>query len=65
MENSILKGNWNIIKGKIKQQWGKLTDDDFAKIEGNRDEIFGILQKQYGLAKEDVKKELDKFNHES
>ena len=53
-----VEGNWKEIKGKAKQQWGKLTDDDLDVIEGRRDELEGRLQKHYGYAKDTVKTEL-------
>lgn len=59
MNSSIFKGTWNEIKGKIKQQWADLTDDELLRIEGNHDEIYGILEKRYGYAKEDAKKMID------
>lgn len=61
MNKDIIKGNWNILKGKIHQQWGKLTDDDIAKMEGNQQELNGILQKKYGYAKDKAEKEINEF----
>lgn len=58
MNHEIIKGNWNLIKGKIKEQWGNLTDDDLDKIAGKREQLIGLIQKQYGLTKEDVEKQL-------
>jgi uncharacterized protein YjbJ (UPF0337 family) len=49
-----LKGNWNETKGKIKQEYGELTDDDLAYEEGKDDELVGRLQKKTGKAKDDV-----------
>jgi uncharacterized protein YjbJ (UPF0337 family) len=49
-----LKGNWNETKGKIKQEYGDLTDDDLAYEEGKDDELVGRLQKKTGKAKDDV-----------
>lgn len=59
MNKQIFKGKWNEVKGKLKQKWGKLTDDDLAIIEGKQEEIYGLLQKHYGYAKEEVDKHLD------
>jgi uncharacterized protein YjbJ (UPF0337 family) len=47
------------VKGKIKQKWGQLTDDDLAQINGRRDQLEGRLQQRYGLAKDLVRKEVD------
>jgi len=54
-----VEGNWKEFAGKAKQQWGKLTDDDLARINGRRDELEGRLQHQYGYAKDKAKKEVD------
>ena len=57
MENKIkLKGNWNEIKGKLKQQFAILTDDDLLLIEGKEDELLGRLQVKLGKTKEAVRK---------
>ncbi len=59
MNTEIFKGQWNEVKGKLKQKWGELTDDDLKKIEGKNDEIYGILQKRYGQGKDEVNKQLE------
>jgi uncharacterized protein YjbJ (UPF0337 family) len=56
-----LKGNWNELKGKIKQQYADLTDDDLKYEEGKEDELYGRLQKKTGQTKEEVKKWIDKL----
>lgn len=61
MNKDTLKGNWTELKGKIKQQWGKLTDDDITQINGSYEQLEGRLQKAYGYQKDQVKKELDTF----
>ena len=61
MNKNSLRGDWNMIKGKVKQKWGKLTDDDLMEINGQRDQLVGKLQKRYGLAKERAEKELSDF----
>lgn len=50
------KGDWNIIKGKLKQKWAKLTDDDLQFVEGKQDELFGRIQKRTGETREAVEK---------
>lgn len=50
-----LKGNWNIMKGKLKQEYGELTDDDLQYVEGKEDELIGRIQKKTGQTKEEVK----------
>jgi len=54
-----LKGNWNQIKGKLKQQYGDLTDDDLTYTEGKEDELIGKIQKKTGQSKEEVQKFID------
>lgn len=54
-----LKGNWNQIKGKLKQQWGDLTDDDLTYAEGKEDELLGRLQKRTGESKDKLKDFID------
>lgn len=61
MDKDIIKGKWHEIKGKAKQQWGKLTDDDMTQIEGSFEELSGLLQKNYGYKKDQAKKEIDAF----
>jgi uncharacterized protein YjbJ (UPF0337 family) len=56
-----IQGNWKQWTGKVKEKWGKLTDDDLTSIAGRRDQLAGILQERYGYAKEAVEKELDDF----
>jgi len=59
MNTLQLKGNWNIIKGKLKQKYAHLTDDDLQYIEGKEDELVGRIQKRTGKTKEEVEEALD------
>ncbi len=61
MNNDIIEGKWTEVKGKLKQQWGKLTDDDITQMKGSYQELEGHLQKAYGYEKDAAKKEIDKF----
>ena len=56
MNSDIIKGKWQQIKGRVKQQWGKLTDDDVRQIEGNLDLAAGRLQERYGYTKDKAEK---------
>jgi len=56
-----VKGNWKQLTGKVKEKWGKLTDDDLTTAAGHRDQLLGVLQKRYGYAKEKAEQELDEF----
>jgi uncharacterized protein YjbJ (UPF0337 family) len=61
MNTDIIKGMWKEVKGKLKQQWGELTDDDISKMEGSTEELIGFLQRKYGYDKEKAKQEVDSF----
>ena len=54
-----VEGNWKQFKGTIKEKWGKLTDDDLTAINGKRDQLEGKIQERYGLAKDQVRKDVD------
>jgi uncharacterized protein YjbJ (UPF0337 family) len=54
-----IKGNWNQIKGKLKQTWGNLTDDDLTYAEGKEQELIGKIQKKTGETKEKIKSFID------
>jgi uncharacterized protein YjbJ (UPF0337 family) len=58
-----IEGNWKQFKGKAKEKWGKLTDDDLTVIAGKRDQLAGVLQKRYGYAKDQAERELDEFTN--
>lgn len=57
----IIKGNWNEIKGKIKQKYADLTDDDLIYVEGKEDELLGRLEKKMGKAKNEIRDLIDKL----
>lgn len=61
MNWDTIQGNWKQFKGKAKQRWGKLSDDDLDVIAGKRDELEGRVQKAYGYTKDQAKKEVDEF----
>lgn len=61
MNNDMIKGKWSQLKGRVKQQWGKLTDDDLRQIEGNLDVAAGKLQERYGIEKEQAEREWAEF----
>ncbi len=54
-----IKGNWNEIKGKVKQKYADITDDDLLKAKGKKDELVGIIQQKTGKAKSEVKEFID------
>lgn len=63
MNKLQLKGDWNIIKGKLKQQWGSLTDDDLRYVDGQQDELIGRIQKRTGETREAVERALRDADH--
>ena len=58
MNKDEIGGNWKQFKGKAKEKWGKLTDDDMTAIEGKRDQLVGRIQERYGYAKDQAEKEV-------
>ena len=56
-----VQGDWKQFSGKVKEKWGQLTDDDLAQINGNREQLEGKIQSRYGLAKDQVKGDVDSW----
>lgn len=61
MNEDILKGKWHEMKGEVKKQWGKLTDDDLKTISGEKEKLVGVLQTKYGYAKDKAEDEYKSF----
>ena len=61
MNSDVIKGQWKQLQGRVKQQWGKLTDDDIASINGDREVLLGRIQELYGRTREEAEKELEKW----
>jgi uncharacterized protein YjbJ (UPF0337 family) len=57
-----IQGAWREYKGKAKQQWGKLTDDDLDQIDGRREELAGKIQNRYGIAKDQAERQIDDWS---
>jgi len=62
MNKLQIKGNWNIIKGKLKQQYADLTDDDLKYVEGKEDELLGRLQKKTGESREEILESINRYS---
>lgn len=62
VNKTTVKGNWNIIKGKLKESYGTLTDDDLMFEEGKEDELYGRIQRRIGKGRDEVKRMIDSFN---
>ncbi|HSC78817.1 MAG TPA: CsbD family protein [Chitinolyticbacter sp.] len=61
MNRDQVEGNWKQFKGKVREQWGKLTDDQLDKIEGRREQLAGQIQEAYGTSKEETEKQIKEF----
>ena len=61
MDWNRVEGNWKQVKGKVKEKWGKLTDDDLDVVAGHRDQLEGKIQERYGIAKDQVRKDVDQW----
>lgn len=61
INQDILEGKWKQVRGKVKQKWGKLTDDQLDQISGRTEELVGLLQEQYGYSVAHAQKEVDEF----
>lgn len=59
MDWNRVEGNWKQASGKVREQWGKLTDDDLTQINGKREQLEGKIQERYGKTKDDARKEVD------
>ena len=56
-----IEGNWKNFRGKMKEQWGKLTDDDFDIAAGKRDQLSGRIQERYGIAKDEADRQITEW----
>ncbi|WP_188967129.1 CsbD family protein [Neoroseomonas lacus] len=61
MNSDMIAGNWKQLTGKVKEQWGKLTDDDLTVIEGKRDQLVGRVQERYGIAKDKAEEQVSSW----
>ena len=61
MNEDVLKGKWRQLKGEVKSQWGKLTDDDLDRVEGDAEKLIGRVQERYGYQRDEAKREVDDF----
>jgi len=61
MNKDTIEGNWKQLKGKVKEQWGKLTDDDFDVIAGKRDQLLGRIQERHGVSREEAEQQVKEW----
>jgi uncharacterized protein YjbJ (UPF0337 family) len=59
MNEDTLKGQWHQIKGKIREEWGQLTDDDLDEIEGRREQLVGKIQQRYGVERDEARRQVN------
>jgi uncharacterized protein YjbJ (UPF0337 family) len=64
LNEQVFKGNWTEIRGRVKEKWGSLTDDDLVLAEGNMDQLVGIVQRRTGESREKIEHELDQLTHD-
>jgi uncharacterized protein YjbJ (UPF0337 family) len=61
MNWDIVQGNWKQLKGKVREEWGDLTNDEIDEINGQREQLIGKLQEKYGIARDIAEQKADKF----
>ena len=59
MNEDTLKGEWTQLKGKVREQWGKLTNDDLDQIQGRAEQLVGRIQERYGVARDEAKRQVE------
>ena len=64
MSWNTVEGNWNQFKGKVKEKWGELTDDELDQIAGKRDILIGKIQEKYGIVEDEAEKRIKEFEKE-
>jgi uncharacterized protein YjbJ (UPF0337 family) len=62
MNQDTLKGQWTQLKGQIREQWGKLTNDDLDEVQGRSEQLVGKIQERYGVARDEAQKQVESWN---
>jgi uncharacterized protein YjbJ (UPF0337 family) len=62
MNEDTLRGQWNRLKGSVREQWGKLTDDDVDRIQGKSEQLVGRIQERYGVARDEAQRQVENWN---
>ncbi|WP_163558611.1 CsbD family protein [Halomonas sp. NO4] len=65
MNKDTIEGNWKELKGRVKEHWGKLTDDRLDEIAGRQDQLAGEIQQAYGISREEAEKQVREFEKAS
>lgn len=64
MNKDRMEGNWKQLKGKAKEKWGELTDDELDRIDGKTDQLVGAVQKHYGRSRDEAEKEVNAWQRD-
>lgn len=62
MNEDTLKGQWKQLKGQVREQWGKLTNDDLDQIQGGSEQLIGKIQERYGVARDEAKRQVETWD---
>jgi uncharacterized protein YjbJ (UPF0337 family) len=62
MNQDTLKGQWTQLKGQVREQWGKLTDDDLDQVQGRSEQLVGKIQERYGIARDEAERQLNSWD---
>jgi len=65
MNWDVIEGNWKQLKGKVKEHWGRLTDDQLDMVSGKRDQLVGTIQESYGVARDEAERQVQDFEARS
>jgi uncharacterized protein YjbJ (UPF0337 family) len=65
MNEETLKGRWTQLKGRVREQWGKLTNDDIDQIQGRTEQLVGKIQERYGIARDEARRQVDTWSPQS
>jgi uncharacterized protein YjbJ (UPF0337 family) len=65
MNEETLKGQWTQLKGRVREQWGKLTNDDIDQIQGRTEQLVGKIQERYGIARDEARRQVDTWSPQS
>ena len=61
MNRDTLEGQWKQVKGRAREQWGKLTDDDLDEVQGKAEQLIGKVQEKYGVARDEASRQVDRW----
>jgi uncharacterized protein YjbJ (UPF0337 family) len=65
MNRDVLEGKWKQLRGKVREEWGELTDDELDQINGRRDQLVGKIQEKYGYTRDEAERQVDEFLDEA